>query len=205
MHTVTFISCIGHSASIDESVYKDDSHAKDEFYYNENNDYSWDCTFGTDEGGSIWLTEHIIAFYNNNIPSLKLQLPIAYLFGINTTTDSMNSLLGPTLSQVFPSELYPNVTNPSIGMAHLTGINTMPNEMMGVKSYVVKSLVIFSNARNDNFILDDSRILRRLSSTSWPDHYTFAPLLRDANALYMFNDWKVRSRQGDLDPILPSS
>ena len=55
MHTVTFISCIGHSASIGESFYEDDSHAKDEFYYNENNDYSWGCTFGTDEGDGIWL------------------------------------------------------------------------------------------------------------------------------------------------------
>ena len=55
MHTVKSISHIGRSASIDESFYKDDSHAKEEYYYDENNDYSWDCTFGTDEGDSIWL------------------------------------------------------------------------------------------------------------------------------------------------------
>ena len=149
-------------------------------------------------------TEHIIAFYNNNVPLSKVRSPIAYLFGVDTTTDSMNSLLGPSLSQMFPSELYPNVianlTNPKNAKAHLEGVNVIPNQM-GVEPYVVKSLIIFSNLMNDGFILDDRRILSRLS-TNWPDRYAFSPPELDANALCMFNDWKVRSNREALDPIL---
>ncbi|EJK52918.1 hypothetical protein THAOC_27753 [Thalassiosira oceanica] len=37
----------------------------------------------------------ILAFYNNNAPLSKLGAPIAYLFGVDAPTDSMNSLLGP--------------------------------------------------------------------------------------------------------------
>mmetsp|Transcript_27274 Transcript_27274/g.47280 ORF Transcript_27274/g.47280 Transcript_27274/m.47280 type:complete len:353 (+) Transcript_27274:211-1269(+) len=148
-------------------------------------------------------TEHIIAFYNNNAQISKIRSPIAYLFGVDATTDSMNSLLGPSLSQVFPSELYPNVianlTNPKVGMAHLRGINVLPNQM-GVEPYVIKNLVIFSNGKNDNFILEE-RIMSELSP-SWPDRYLFSPPQLDANALCMFNDWKVRSHREDLDPIL---
>ena len=78
MHTVKSISRIGCSVSIDESVYEDYSHAKVEYFYDENNDYSWDLTFGTDEGDGIWLVtsknshvhlssdiDHLLGNYNH--------------------------------------------------------------------------------------------------------------------------------------------
>lgn len=150
-------------------------------------------------------TDHIIAFYNNNIPLSKLESPIAYLFGVDVPTDLMNSLLGPSLSQVFDSDLYPsvisNMTNSKVGIAHLQGVDVLSNEIMGVESYVIKNLIIVSNIMNDGFELDDSRIMKRLSS-SWPDSYMFVPPEVDANILCMFNDWKVRNNHELFESIL---
>ena len=111
-------------------------------------------------------TDHIIAFYNNNIPLSELESPIAYLFGVDVPTDLMNSILGPTLSQVFDSDLYldvmSNMTNSKVGIAHLKDVSVLSNEVMGVESYVLKNLIIVSNIMNDGFELDDSRIMKRL-------------------------------------------
>ena len=152
-------------------------------------------------------TDQIIAFYNNNIPLSELESPIAYLFGVDVSTDSMNSLLGPTLSQVFDSDLYPdvmsNLTNSKVGIAHLQDVNVFSNEIMGVKSYVIKNLIIVSNIMNDRFVLDDSRIMKQLSS-SWPDSYMLVPPELDANILCMFNDWKVRNNHELFESILRS-
>jgi len=152
-------------------------------------------------------TDHIIAFYNNNIPLSELESPIAYLFGVNVTTDSMNSIFGPKLSQVFDSDLYAgvisNLTNSKVGIANLKDVNVFSNEVMGVESYVINNLIIVSNIMNDGFELDDSRIMKRLSS-SWPDNYMFVPPELDANTLCMFNDWKVRNNRELIEPILRS-
>jgi len=152
-------------------------------------------------------TDHIIAFYNNNIPLSELESPIAYLFGVDVPTDSMNSLLGPSLSQVFDSDLYPsvisNMTNSKVGIAKLQDVNVLSNEVMEVESYVIKNLIIVSNIMIDGFELDDSRIMKRLSS-SWPDSYMFVPPEVDANILCMFNDWKVQNNHELFEPILRS-
>ena len=153
-------------------------------------------------------TDHIIAFYNNNIPLSKLESPIAYLFGVDVPTDLMNSFLGPSLSQVFDSDLYPsvisNMTNSKVGIAHLQDVNVLSNEIMGVESYVIKNLIIVSSIINDGFELDDSRIMKRLSS-SWPDNYMLVPREIDANTLCMFNDWKVRNNHELFESILMTS
>lgn len=150
-------------------------------------------------------TENIIAFYNNNVPLSQITSPIAYLFGVDTATNSMNGLLGPSMSQVFPSVLYPeviaNLTNPKVGMAHLRGIHVLPNRIMGVEPYIIGSFIVFSNAKNDNFILEDEMTRSQLSP-SWPDRYLFTPPRLDANVLCMFSDWKVRNYHEELDPIL---
>ena len=152
-------------------------------------------------------TDHIIAFYNNNIPLSELESPIAYLFGVNVTTDSMNRIFGPKLSQVFDSDLYAgvisNLTNSKVGIANLKDVNVFSNEVMGVESYVINNLIIVSNIMNDGFELDDSRIMKRLSS-SWPDNYMFVPPELDANTLCLFNDWKVRNDRELIEPILRS-
>jgi len=43
----------------------------------------------------------IIASYNNNNALEDLNSTFAFLFGVTTNTDTMNSLEGPTLAQVF--------------------------------------------------------------------------------------------------------
>ncbi|KAL7538416.1 hypothetical protein ACHAWF_009512 [Thalassiosira exigua] len=149
-------------------------------------------------------TERVVAFYNNNVPLSKLRSPFAYLFGIDVPTDSMNGLLGPGM-QVFPSESYEdvmgNLTDPSIALARLEGVSVVSNPNMGVDSYTLESLVIFSNTKNDNFVPEDERIAKRLSS-GWPDGYAPVPPRFDANLLCLFNDWKVGSNHGVLGPIL---
>ena len=120
----------------------------------------------------------------------------------------MNSLLGPSLSQVFDSDLYPGVmstlTNSKVSMAHLQDVNVLSNEVMNVKSYVIKNLIIVSNIMNDGFEFDDSRIMKRLSS-SWPDSYMLVPPKLGANSLCIFNDWKVRNNHELFESILMTS
>lgn len=47
--------------------------------------------------------DNIIAFYNNNVPLSQMNSSIAYLFGVDTKTNVVNSLKG----SVFGSDLYP--------------------------------------------------------------------------------------------------
>lgn len=148
--------------------------------------------------------DNMIIFYNNNIPLSQLQSPISYLFGVETSTDSLNSLKGPELSQIFPTHLYPevfaNLTDRNNGVALLSDIKILPNKL-GVQPYIVKSIVIFSNGYNVDFSFDDERIMNNLSS-DWPDRYSFFPPKLDANLLCSFSDWKVRRYRAFLDPLL---
>ena len=54
------ISRIGRSTSLDESYYEEDKDTANndpsgEYYFDDNNDYSHECTFGTSEHNGIWL------------------------------------------------------------------------------------------------------------------------------------------------------
>ena len=51
----------------------------------------------------------IVAFYNNNDPLESLSSIFAYLFGVEVTTDTMNSLEGWELGQVFDGGVYEEV------------------------------------------------------------------------------------------------
>lgn len=134
-----------------------------------------------------------MAFYNNNIPLSLVSSPIAYLFGVDTTTDAMNSLKGPVLSQVFPSRLYAsvirNLTDATIGMAHLVDVEIVPQNRMGVKTYRLSSLLIVSNGQMESFQFKDKRIKR---SPEWPDHFSYGLPSKDANLLCAYNDHKVK-------------
>jgi hypothetical protein len=149
--------------------------------------------------------DDIVVFYNNNVPLSQVQSPISYLFGVETPTDAMNSLKGPSLSQIFPSHIFPdviaNLTDQVNGVALLKDIQILPNTM-GVEPYTVNSIVIFSNGFNTGFTFeDDARIMNGLSS-DWPDRYSFSLPKLDANAMCSFNDWKVRHHYELLDPLL---
>ena len=135
-----------------------------------------------------------MAFYNNNVPLELVSSPIAYLFGVDTITDTHNSLKGPVLSHLFPSNLYHdvirNLTDPNIGVAHLENINIVQNRL-GVEPYKILSLTIVSNAKMSSFQFNDERISQRISSR-WPDHYPFGLPVLEANALCAFSDYKVK-------------
>lgn len=53
--------------------------------------------------------KRIVAFENKNSDLRQINATYAFLFGVDTPTDTMNSLQGPALAQVFPAELYPAV------------------------------------------------------------------------------------------------
>mmetsp|Transcript_26604 Transcript_26604/g.56215 ORF Transcript_26604/g.56215 Transcript_26604/m.56215 type:complete len:422 (-) Transcript_26604:94-1359(-) len=62
INKIKSIARIGRSSSasinqsFDDAVYNNDEGAKkDEYYYDDTNDFSWDCTFGTQENHGIWL------------------------------------------------------------------------------------------------------------------------------------------------------
>lgn len=150
-------------------------------------------------------TKHIIAFYNNNVPLNDVESSFAYLFGCNTKTDAMNSLKGASLSQVFPSELYPGViadlNDPKAGIAILRDVRILPNQM-GVEPYTLETLVIFTNGRYEQFALDDAQIIQR-TSPRWPNNFRHGLPMLDANLLCMLNDWKVRNHRREIfDSIL---
>lgn len=136
-----------------------------------------------------------MSFYNNNVPLQLVSSPIAYLFGIDATTDTHNSLKGPALSQVFPSGLYPdvirNLTDPNIGVARLENINVVQNQL-GVEPYKVLSLTIVSNGKMNRFQFEDERIRHSISSR-WPDHYPYGLSVLGANALCAYSDYKVKN------------
>ena len=98
----------------------------------------------------------IVAFYNNNDPLESLSSIFAYLFGVEVTTDTMNSLEGWELGQVFDGGVYEevlaNLADPTILREHLTGGQVMDNEYLGVGSYVLEGIMIFSNEYSDEFL-----------------------------------------------------
>ena len=136
-------------------------------------------------------------FYNNNVPLSLVSSPIAYLFGVDTTTDAMNSLKGPVLSQVFPSRLYPsvirNLTDTTNGMAHLFDVDIVPHNHMGVESYRISSLLIVTNGKMDGF---ESKNKMTKNSPDWPDHFSYGLPPLDANLLCAYNDYKVELIEG---------
>jgi hypothetical protein len=148
-----------------------------------------------------WLS---VAFYNNNLPLSSVSSSIAYLFGVDATTDAMNSLKGSSLSQVFPSSVYSdvikNLTDSRIGMAHLVNVEVVQNHM-GVEPYELSSLVIFSNGRHDEFRFEDKQIQRQLSN-NWPDKFPYGLPTLDANSLCAFSHFKVKHHSDVLDKIL---
>ena len=117
-------------------------------------------------------TARIVSFYNNNDDLADLDSPYAYLFGVNTSTDTMNSMGGAQATQVFSASLYPcllaNLTGTSV-RAHLQNVPVLRNEMLGIEPYVLEELLVFSNQRSTSFLeeLTDAEIVKRLAS-QWP-------------------------------------
>lgn len=70
--------------------------------------------------------QRIVALYNNNDDLQTLNASFSFLFGVNGTTDTMNSIEGSHLAQVFDSALYDsvirNMTDPKTLRARVSSV-----------------------------------------------------------------------------------
>lgn len=152
-------------------------------------------------------TDSIIAFYNNNNDLTVINSSFAFLFGKTTTTDSMNSLEGPELAQVFPSntfdEIIANLTNPSILRARVAGLKVLKNSYLGVEAYTLSNLYILSNQFSEEFA--DSFVDKDIPSglnKDFPNKFSAGIPALDANVLCMFNQWKIGKYKAEISKII---
>jgi len=155
-------------------------------------------------------TDSIIVFYNNNNDLTAINSSFAYLFGKTTTTDSMNSLEGPALAQVFDSAVFnqvlTNLTNPSILRAHVTELEVLKNIYLGVEAYILSNLYILSNQYSEEFLglFKDQNIKSGLNQ-DFPNLFSFGMPDLDANVLCMFNQWKIKKYVAEITSIISRS
>lgn len=120
----------------------------------------------------------------------------AYLFGVATPTDTMNSLEGPHLAQVFPSLHWPavitNLTDGSRLHAMLTDLEVLENRYFGVAAYRLESLTIISNQNSAPFLAGLRPEVRAAVDPRWPNTFGVGMPTLDANLLCVFQGWKVK-------------
>lgn len=141
--------------------------------------------------------DSIVAFYNNNDDLTALNSTFSDLFGVASTTDTMNSLEGAALAQVFPSDLYAefiaNLTNPLLLRAQLTSVQVMNNSYLQVQPYTLKRLYVMSNQYAQDFLdtFNDTRVPSGLNE-GWPNSMPVGMGTYNANMLCLFSQWKIR-------------
>jgi len=149
----------------------------------------------------------IVAFYNNNDNLNALNATFAFLFGVDGTTDNMNSLEGPTVEQVFPSALYPeviaNLTDSTVQRAHLTQVSVQANSFLGIEAYTLDHLYILSLQRSDAFLagFQDKRVEANVAD-GWPNEFGVGMDTFNANMLCLYSQWKLRHFAAELSSIL---
>ena len=149
----------------------------------------------------------IVAFYNNNDPLSELSCPFAFLFGAETSADSMNCLEGWELGQVFDSGLWEgvkgNLTDGGLLRAKLENVEVKENEYLGVEAYILKNLIIFSNERSDEFLgsFEDEEIAAKVDDR-WPNNFPVSMPTLDANVMCMFKDWIVEKYLDELKEVM---
>ena len=128
---------------------------------------------------------------------------IAYLFGVAVQADTMNSIAGPALTQVFPSSLYPlvlsNLTNASRLFARAHSVPVLANSYLGIEPYVLDELLIISNGRSDQFLssFTDRRVAAAVSA-QWPDRMPTGFGAFEANLLCQYERWKLSTHAETL-------
>ena len=133
------------------------------------------------------------------------------MFGVGgVPTDAMTHLEGPALGQVFANgpALYAavmaNLTDPSILRATLRDVGVLANPYLGLVSpYTLRRLVVVSSQYSDDFVgsFADPAIAAGLDP-AFPASFPMALPVLDANALCMFQDFKVRKYQGEIADAL---
>jgi hypothetical protein len=156
----------------------------------------------------------ILAFYGNNdcLKDVGTETQcetasIAFLFGESRKADSMNSLLGPKLTQVFSNVLYNdairNLTDPNVLRARFTNVEVIANANLEVEAYTVEELIIISNSRSQAFVdtFTDSKVRNGLDD-AWPDRMPIGMNPFDANMLCEFNWWKLHKYADEVKSLI---
>ena len=132
----------------------------------------------------------------------------AYLFGVETVTDTMNSLEGPALAQVFEDgpNLYPsviaNLTNGRL-VATLRNVRVKANPYFGIAAYTLEQIVIVANQPSKEFFaaFEDKAIPQKLDKR-WPASFPLGLPPLDANMLCVFQGWKLKRLEGLVREVL---
>jgi hypothetical protein len=135
---------------------------------------------------------------------------LAYLFGKDVPADSMNSISGPELNQVFETSLWDgvlsNLTNASRLMVSLQNVKVLENSYLGITSYTVDQLMILSNARSDEFVnsFKDHKIKKHLSK-KWPDRLPVSMDSFHANMMCHYQWWKLEQHADAIKDFFPKT
>eukprot|EP00747_Dinoflagellata_sp_TGD_P199099 gnl/TRDRNA2_/TRDRNA2_72258_c0_seq1.p1 gnl/TRDRNA2_/TRDRNA2_72258_c0~~gnl/TRDRNA2_/TRDRNA2_72258_c0_seq1.p1 ORF type:complete len:452 (+),score=78.66 gnl/TRDRNA2_/TRDRNA2_72258_c0_seq1:24-1358(+) len=153
---------------------------------------------------------HILTLYGSNeclqavgSESQCETASVAYLFGHIEKTDAMNSLAGPTLTQVFPTHFYEgvlqNLTDPRGLLVHLKKVPVLRNSYLEVEPFILEDLIIVSNHPVGAFLssFSDPRVRGNLDP-AWPDRFPVSMDVFNANMLCEFNRWKLQRHAAEL-------
>jgi hypothetical protein len=171
--------------------------------------YALDGGFVDTSGISVLLrrrVDRMVVFLNKNSDLAAVNSTVSYLFGVATPTDTMNSLQGPALAQVFEAALFPevikNLTHPARLFASLSHVRVQRNEYFGVEPYVLSKLLIISNQYSDVF-LDEFRDpeVREKLDPRWPNKFEVGMPTFDANLMCVFAGWKVNRYAAQLQQV----
>ena len=149
----------------------------------------------------------IIAFYVVNHDLADVNCTIGYLFGRqDCTTDPEDCWGGPTLSQVFPSDLYEDtiakLKDPTVLHVRHRNVLVMPNAFFGVEPYVMDDLLIISNQYAEAFVSGFSAPVKKAIDKDWPNKYAVGMTTFDANLLCMFQWWKIDQMASTIRAVL---
>ena len=155
----------------------------------------------------------VLAQYNNNddlshaagdkAHPQSEQASLAYLFGVSVPTDTMNSLAGPQLTQVFPSALYAGVLANLTGgqnFARLVNVPVLANAYLGVAtSYTLEELIITANQPSETFLdfFADPQVKAKVNPL-WPDRMPLGLSTFDANLMCAFERFKLQAHKEEI-------
>ena len=140
---------------------------------------------------------NLVVFENKNSDLTEINATFAFLFGVDTPTDTQNSLEGPKLAQVFPRAAWP--TDPARnglvnGSFHQLWRNlpVLANPFFGIpEPFMVESLLIVANQPTEAFLDALGSEIKAKLDPRWPNKFEVGMPALDANALCVFSGWKV--------------
>ena len=163
--------------------------------------YAFDGGFVDTSGVTILLrrrVDRMVVMLNKNSDLREVNSTLAYLFGVATPTDTMNTLEGPALAQVFvDSQLFDgviaNLTDGARLFASLSDVRIKQNDYFGVSEYVASKILFISNQFSEEFIGEfapQSGVKQKVDPR-WPNKFEIGMSTFDANLMCVFAGWKV--------------